>query len=135
MNQQEKFNETVGILVKAYMQGTLIHGNCQACAVGNLVAAKMDYKMNLGYRGWLQGDKQVMPLWFHRDGDLQREAIGYSKEEVKLIEAAFEAWGPFMEETDLSLIGSLLRVVDVLADIHGIDLDTAAASKALFVKA
>lgn len=32
------FNHTVNVLVKAYLEGTLEHGNCYACAVGNIVA-------------------------------------------------------------------------------------------------
>lgn len=32
------FDHTVGVLVKAYLNDTLDHGNCYACAVGNLVA-------------------------------------------------------------------------------------------------
>lgn len=33
-----EFNKTVDILVKAYLNDTLKHGNCFACAVGNIVA-------------------------------------------------------------------------------------------------
>lgn len=36
---KERFDKSVDILVKAYLNDTLVHGNCYACAVGNLVAA------------------------------------------------------------------------------------------------
>jgi hypothetical protein len=39
------FEKTVDILVKAYLNDTLEHGNCYACAVGNLVADSLQYKI------------------------------------------------------------------------------------------
>lgn len=39
------FEKTVGVLVKAYLNDTLVHGNCYACAVGNIVAQSMGYKL------------------------------------------------------------------------------------------
>jgi len=35
------FENTVDILVKAYINDTLEHNNCYACAVGNIVAHNM----------------------------------------------------------------------------------------------
>jgi hypothetical protein len=32
------FEQTVDVLVKAYLNDTLVHGNCCACVVGNLCA-------------------------------------------------------------------------------------------------
>lgn len=32
------FNHSVNVLVKAYLNNTLAHSTCYACAVGNLVA-------------------------------------------------------------------------------------------------
>lgn len=46
MIREELYHKTVGILVAAYFNDTLIHGSCYACAVGNLVAANM----GLGYK-------------------------------------------------------------------------------------
>ena len=41
MTNIEHFNDTVAILVKAYFDDTLRHGNCYGCAVGNIIAHKM----------------------------------------------------------------------------------------------
>lgn len=42
MKQQELFEKTIQTLASAYLNGTLIAGNCKACAVGNIV----------GHSGW-----------------------------------------------------------------------------------
>jgi hypothetical protein len=39
MIKEPLYHKTIGILVDAYFDDTLQHGNCSACAVGNLVAA------------------------------------------------------------------------------------------------
>lgn len=41
MDNLEKFNHSVNVLLKAYLNDTLVHENCYACAVGNLVADGM----------------------------------------------------------------------------------------------
>ena len=40
------FENTVDILVRAYLDGTLFKGNCCACAVGNLCAAALGLQIN-----------------------------------------------------------------------------------------
>ena len=37
------FENSVSVLVRAYMNDTLIHGNCFACAVGNLIVDANKY--------------------------------------------------------------------------------------------
>ena len=44
MKNKELFYKSVGILQKAYFNNTLEHGNCYACAVGNLIADNCGYK-------------------------------------------------------------------------------------------
>ncbi len=44
MKNKSLYDKTVSILVDAYMNDTLQHGNCFACAVGNIVAANCDVK-------------------------------------------------------------------------------------------
>jgi hypothetical protein len=137
MNNLDKFQNTVAILVKAYLEGTLQKGNCAMCAVGNLVAAALDLDMNMGNGPcWLtkQGD-YILPTWFSVDNETQRKAIGYTRHQVSRIEDAFEGWYEFEKDEDESEFGGLMRVVEVLADIHQIDLSTKEAAKALFVKA
>jgi len=164
MNQLEKFNDTVGVLVKAYLNDTLIVGACCACAVGNLIAAKNQYKRTQD-GAWVDavGNRIDHTLWYDASvlnpllnsdsyyteeeyeeelhnsiGLAQIESIGYTPAEVVLIEAAFEGRGnwplAFGEECDFVLSG-LMNVVDALGQIHGVDLTTTEAAKALFVRA
>lgn len=44
---KERFDRTVAILVKAYLNNTLVHSNCYACAVGNMVAAGLGIKYTI----------------------------------------------------------------------------------------
>jgi len=44
MNREKLYFKTVDILLDAYNNGTLLSGNCYACAVGNLVAANMGFR-------------------------------------------------------------------------------------------
>ena len=62
----ERFHETVGILVKAYLNDTLEHTNCHACAVGNMIASKMGISIIKNKRGmeWSTSD----PAWFDAIG-------------------------------------------------------------------
>lgn len=43
MIKEELYNNTVDILVQAYFNDTLEHGNCYACAVGNIIAANAGF--------------------------------------------------------------------------------------------
>lgn len=66
----------------------------------------------------------------------EAESTGYTYEEIAKIENAFE-WGwddKFGQETDDDGYLGLMAVVDVLADIHGIDLTTREETKKLFIK-
>jgi len=40
MKNEKLYHETVDILANAYMNNTLVHGTCAACAVGNIIAAR-----------------------------------------------------------------------------------------------
>lgn len=44
-NRLDLYKKTVDILYEAYFNDTLEHGNCYACAVGNIVAANCGYKI------------------------------------------------------------------------------------------
>ncbi|UOR07213.1 hypothetical protein MUN82_08960 [Hymenobacter aerilatus] len=133
MNQQDKFNNSVAVLVKAYFEGVLEKGNCYACAVGNLVVDAMGFTLAPHRLAWFDSEGQDIPFAWRRndkEGERQRNAIGYSRAQVILIEQAFEGWGDYNDGPGSEYDG-LMRVVDVLAEIHSIDLTTVAASKAL----
>jgi len=61
------FNDTVDILVKAYLNDTLEHGVCSACAVGNIcLAAGAPY--SYGYK--IQPDDNSAWKWvFHTQNE------------------------------------------------------------------
>lgn len=151
------FHKTVDILVKAYLNGTLEHDNCYACAIGNMVAANMGLRFigdktirrgihwegfpNYGSLGpdkmWTnvcytndEGEQFFRPHKYKGIPKKQIDSTGYSIEEVAMIEHAFET----ATGKDRMFAG-LMAVVDVLAEIHGIDLTEKESAKALFVKA
>lgn len=65
MNRPELYQRTVAILYTAYYNDTLSHGDCCACAVGNLVAANLGYsifaKAHSNKFVWVDSTGQVMP--------------------------------------------------------------------------
>lgn len=156
------FDQTVSVLVKAYLNDTLVHGNCYACAVGNIVASSIgvtkfeqgtlhlywsgfneraDYPgNNKGYpQGWggvfcTDNHRQIIKAHVYDECRAAKEQIdstGYSWEELAIIEEAFESADPF--ERDRMFLG-LMNVIDVLAQIHNIDLSQKEEAKKLFVK-
>jgi hypothetical protein len=150
MNINRDFNNSIGVLVKAYFNDTLVHGQCHACAVGNLVGAARQVPIikdirNMPGKYWVKvapWSNVFMTVRNEQEIDLNayqgeaKEAIdstGYTWQELARIEYAFETADKGSCEDDYMLAG-LLAVVDVLADIHGIDLTKREEAKLLFVK-
>lgn len=148
MKRQEVFERTVDVLVKAYQNGTLEHGACQACAVGNLVMAncynydegKAFFKAHDWYNvitTHIKGEqleaegKNPNSSWYRAIKEI--ESTGYSVNEVRLIEAAFEdaCQTPDGAEDETGVHG-LRAVYDVLLDIHEVDVDTVATAEEVF---
>lgn len=158
MNNLEKFNHSVNVLLKGYLNGTLIHGFCNACAVGNLIADakgwKISFPSNMGSVWKSRNGRYVIPCWddvFVCDGgdgdDIQTirkneysgkakrqiDSTGYTWQELAKIEKSFESFGSEHTDKDTRMFGGLMSVVDVLAEIHNIDLTTKEQAKSLFV--
>lgn len=160
------FDQTVSVLVKAYFKGTLEHGNCAACAVGNIIASSIGADVERQEFHWKRKGVNVIPIWdevFCSSGaddqtvipesykgwvKRQIDASGYSWEELALIERTFEKHNPLEDQRyneiddttdqeieEKSMFNGLMSVVSVLAEIHGVDLETTAEAKKLFVKA
>lgn len=130
------FNHTVNVLVKAYINDTLQHGSCSACAVGNIISAngyELD-RRSLLYMSWYEELTGVYFLGNPTEAEKQISVTGYSRLELAKIEMAFEKQNK-EEETEDRMFYGLMRVVDVLAEIHNIDLKQKDEAKALFVKA
>jgi hypothetical protein len=158
------------VLVKAFLDDTLVHGNCYACAVGNLVACglgakviKTDHRFvthiwdngedypGKVHRNTIQHDgwgaffttdrdyrtgkkKQEVNLHLLQSERVQRHitVTGYTWEELARIEFAFESADKRKKDR---MLNGLMKVVDVLADIHGVDLSVKESAKLQFVKA
>lgn len=158
-----KFNESVGILVKAYLNDTLQHGFCSACAVGNMIAAANGYQVQKDSHRWLYGEDCVWTQWdnvfcsnggdgkdfqsieprsYYGEAKRQIESTGYHWGSLAKIEKAFESvfYDSKMNRIEKDeyqgdyMFDGLMRVVDALASIHSIDLETTESARKLFVK-
>ena len=145
------FDSTVDVLVKAYLNDTLEHGTCSACAVGNIIAHHQGVKVRRrghGFLAWMRID----PLWgrvfqtdsstrcqkmnafaYHGAAKDQIDSTGYTVSELASIEYAFET-AKRGRCDDEWMFNGLMAVVEVLADIHGISLEKKQEAKAMFVK-
>jgi hypothetical protein len=165
------FDNTVSILVQAYLNDTLKHGSCCACAVGNIVADALGIQMtkdNLRWPGYLYPGYDYIDGLIQPTGwgaaistclgvqEINKEALtlpvvsnqikatGYCYKELARIELAFENEKYEYEDDDTSekielgiqkaMFSGLMAVVDVLAEIHGIDLTAKEEAKKLFVR-
>jgi len=114
MNRPEQFQKSIDTLATAYFEGELQAGSCTACAVGNLIRAE----------GSDAGE------WFWRLKDYRHDnrtlnfsvtdTLPYSDAEIDRIESAFEEDTDPWEEKDTDYFAALMRVVDVLFDIHDV---------------
>lgn len=145
MNRPQLLATTRQILFDAYYNDTLEHGNCHACAVGNMVAANMGIKIvpcdffsfkfawEKGLSAWnavfrtFHGDQYQEPEAYNLISVREQiDATGYTWEELAKIEFAFETAHRGDSEEDYMYNG-LVRVLDVLDQIH----DVAAHSEPL----
>lgn len=160
MKNQELFDRTVGILVKAYMNNTLEHQYCAACAVGNIVAANMGYKTEpkSSYfkdgidTAWTECSFNGKPrtMYLNQMSKLAQDQIkstGYTPYQLHLIEKAFEKvlhldedlnnFDDYWYSGDKEYIASkmfdgLISVVDCLSEIHEASTTETSAAKQLF---
>ncbi len=158
MIKPELYNKTVNILVDAYFNDTLEHGNCYACAVGNIIAANCSILLSkadiphehrkihwLGYapysdwnRKYKRGisDTAVSILdgkdFVGNDEILsQIKSTGYSYSELTDIEFAFESCSWVGDK----MFNGLMAVIDVLDQIHeNNDTDLTTETKLKFKK-
>lgn len=157
------FENSLSILVQAYFNGTLEHANCSACAVGNLIAhakglkpvpsseikPKHNWRFSDGsFPEWQRVFCSDIPGVQSRRADNyygaakeQIDSTGYSWKELARIEEAFELAsdrGGMDHQSDAykdkQRFDGLMKVVDVLADIHQVDLSIREEAKAMFVK-
>lgn len=151
MKEQELFNKTIDVLVRAYQNNTLKHGSCAACAVGNLVGHGMDYEIIKGQEIWFVNKNGLLVdthwteafstisgmQWRNfeathlKDVREQIESTGYPVEVLADIEYAFETAHKGSSEDDWMFNG-LLAVYDVLCKYH--EVENAVPASEVFVK-
>lgn len=146
MKERDKFEKNWGILVKAYLNGTLEWGNDCACAVGNLIAGNLGYTFTMGTR---QGEllrevlswREENPHWYGIacwDGTKRQEQLestGYPPELVFKIERGFEyaTQQAFRSaQYDDPEFEGLSAVLDILLEIHETPMEEAEEARAQF---
>lgn len=162
MYTKELFHKTVGILVSSFMNDTLRHNDCCACAVGNIIAANINAKVispeehtdedfwYTEFSVWIRNGQEILPVWddlfvtfagqqtvypkmYRGWVKKQIDVTGYQWQDLAKIEHAFES-ASFGESKDDWMLNGLMAVVDVLCEIHGMNETEKQESKALFVK-
>lgn len=145
-NELQKFNETVDILVKAYLNGALRHGDCNACAVGNLVGARLGANKKMFWPYIFMTSRTGETLFddsaYVTNSEAREEvdSTGYNCRQLARIENVFELSACYDEFQDQvgdkyeQMFNGLMAVVDVLADIHKVDLSVKESAKLMFVK-
>lgn len=148
MKNKELFDRTVKILVSAYLNNSLVHRNCHACAVGNMIAANLNipYDQNLKWIGRQVAWKEVFVTFRYQIAQIKRpwaytgeakeqiDATGYCWQELAKIEYAFER-APMGKSREEHVFNSLMAVVEVLCQIHEMEETTKTTAKQLFAQA
>lgn len=151
MLKPELYEKTVSILVQAYLNDTLEHSNCYACAVGNLIASARGY----GYTyacgrnewdsaedvAWQQvfvtiggGSQNIYLSEFNGAAKKQILSTGYDLAQLAKIEFAFES-APRGSSSDEWMFNGLMAVIDILDQIHGnADTEVTTTQKNRFTK-
>jgi hypothetical protein len=143
MKNLELFNKSVGILVDAYRNDTLRHGDYCGCAVGNLIASNCGYKIITTNSSSFEWSFSSGILWYttytHLDEankckvKKQIESTGYLYEELMKIEKSFEKSDRGNNDDDWMFNG-LLAVYDILCNIHEMDKEEVIKGELIFVK-
>lgn len=149
------FENSVSVLVRAYMNDTLRHGDCTACAVGNLlggepcwnrlfvtprsisdgltpqlIAKRGQYVASFLGSLYIRDNPSDNVLAQIKRGKAAIKKSGYTVKELMRIEYAYEAAPGYpvgktaqeAETDDTWMFNGLMAVVEVLAEIHGVDL-------------
>jgi hypothetical protein len=66
MKDKILYDKTISILVKAYLNDTLEHLNCTACAVGNIIAENNGYKYIKVDKSTIGFDTDFKYTWEHK---------------------------------------------------------------------
>jgi len=158
MNRSELYYHSVDVLLDAYNDKKLKHGDCTACAVGNLVGDGMkklgkSYTMDdlermgsrITLRTWTrlfvtsrpghsrQFISKIPEKILGKDSVIRThvECTGYHWKELARIEKAFESISKKTvrsENETLMQFEGLCKVLDVLKEIHQVDQEVSSVS-------
>lgn len=137
MNRPELYKKTVDILFQAYFNDTLKHGDCSACAVGNICLGNGIERIWMGIVGsknnavWgevfrTNSVKRKQFIFEENYKGVAKEVIdvtGYKWQELARIEKAFELADKGSSEED-HMYNGLVAVLDVLKEIHEVEDDS-----------
>lgn len=141
--ERPTFEQTVQKLVTAYLNDELEHASFSKCVVGNLCGSDiwkyLFYTSTEHRQTHLAIDNtDLRACGVETEFQLINKAInvceetGYTVIELRLMEYRFET-APKGKSNDDYMFNGLMAVVDVLAEIHGVDLFAKANAKLLFV--
>lgn len=144
MKNKELFDRTIGILVKAYQNGTLVNSIC-GCAVGNIIASNMGVlvtvngrlakwskwhpEWNTVFSTMINGKQYINPDNYEGFAKEQIDSTGYIWQDLAKIENSFES----ARLSDDSMFNGLMSVVDTLMLIHEANETEIKQAKELFV--
>jgi len=111
MKNKEQFDNSIKVLVKAYLEGTLTHGDPCACAVGNLIGGRAWYDII----SYIKSGFDPLEVHNYDMAIAEVNSTGYKLEKVVLIEKAFECAN---HDLDKDGYKGLCAVFDVLVKIH-----------------
>lgn len=155
MKREELFTRTVEVLVNAYNNNMLIHGDCRACAVGNMVYGATGERTGGWYNILMPAKNSFLPITKEKCEDIYNNVVqhstmyenwkdylseinstGYTLYELLAIEAAFESQTLLDERrlkddpTVKNGMYGLRAVYDTLLKIHEVEVDVEEIAKA-----
>lgn len=142
MNNEKLYQETVDIILDAYNNKQLVHGDQCGCFIGNIVKKRYDvkpYKGNSIEHAWSPDwfevlyikkngnkhfDKHLDEHLSEKEGLKQIKATGYSIDEIIQLEWAFEkeeSEEEKLDNGDISQYQGMKAALKKLAEIHDRD--------------
>lgn len=136
MERKETFLHAFNALTRSYLDGTLFHSDCSACAVGNIMQQPALFKIFKQGKGYTP----VNMRWYSQLINYRRSrsnyddlVCGYTFPEIDKIERAFENAEPY-HGADPDGYKGLIAVLDVLFDIHKVQQQEGEPLRSAFLK-
>lgn len=127
----QRFRNAFDALTSAYVNGTLQHEDCTACAVGNIATysgVNLD-KGGLLWYSYICDRRESLSYGKHGFKNMMQvvERTGYKVEEIDRIERTFEGTvKEFLldsQDRDQAQYQGLVKVIELLAELDGLDIE------------